>query len=241
MLQINMKKLIIGATGAIGSALAKKIVSQGNDVHLVGRDENSLSKLANELNSSFTVSDVLTENYSDKIISDLGDEDIDGLAFCVGSIELKPLKLTKKSDFMQCFNLNLISATEIIKASFEKLKKTKGSIVLFSTVAARKGFLNHSIISSAKAGVEGLTVSLAAEFAPNIRVNCIAPSLSKSKIAAPMLKNEKILESISKMHPLKRIGNGDDFSTFVSFLLSQDSSWITGQIFGIDGGRSSVA
>jgi len=241
MLQINMKKLIIGATGAIGSALAKKIVSQGNDVHLVGRDENSLSKLANELNSSFTVSDVLTENYSDKIISDLGDEDIDGLAFCVGSIELKPLKLTKKSDFMQCFNLNLISATEIIRASFEKLKKTKGSIVLFSTVAARKGFLNHSIISSAKAGVEGLTVSLAAEFAPNIRVNCIAPSLSKSKIAAPMLKNEKILESISKMHPLKRIGNGDDFSTFVSFLLSQDSSWITGQIFGIDGGRSSVA
>lgn len=236
-----MKKLIIGATGAIGSALAKKIVSQGNDVHLVGRDENSLSKLANELNSSFTVSDVLTENYSDKIISDLGDEDIDGLAFCVGSIELKPLKLTKKSDFMQCFNLNLISATEIIRASFEKLKKTKGSIVLFSTVAARKGFLNHSIISSAKAGVEGLTVSLAAEFAPNIRVNCIAPSLSKSKIAAPMLKNEKILESISKMHPLKRIGNGDDFSTFVSFLLSQDSSWITGQIFGIDGGRSSVA
>mgnify|MGYP001343975960 CR=1 FL=1 len=241
MLQINMKKLIIGATGAIGSALAKKIVSQGNDVHLVGRDENSLSKLANELNSSFTVSDVLTENYSDKIISDLGDKDIDGLAFCVGSIELKPLKLTKKSDFMQCFNLNLISATEIIRASFEKLKKTKGSIVLFSTVAARKGFLNHSIISSAKAGVEGLTVSLAAEFAPNIRVNCIAPSLSKSKIAAPMLKNEKILESISKMHPLKRIGNGDDFSTFISFLLSQDSSWITGQIFGIDGGRSSVA
>ena len=236
-----MKKLIIGATGAIGSALAKKIVSQGNEVHLVGRDENSLSKLANELNSSFTVSDVLTENYSDKIISDLGDKDIDGLAFCVGSIELKPLKLTKKSDFMQCFNLNLISATEIIRASFEKLKKTKGSIVLFSTVAARKGFLNHSIISSAKAGVEGLTVSLAAEFAPNIRVNCIAPSLSKSKIAAPMLKNEKILESISKMHPLKRIGNGDDFSTFVSFLLSQDSSWITGQIFGIDGGRSSVA
>ena len=142
---------------------------------------------------------------------------------------------------MQCFNLNLISATEIIRASFEKLKKTKGSIVLFSTVAARKGFLNHSIISSAKAGVEGLTVSLAAEFAPNIRVNCIAPSLSKSKIAAPMLKNEKILESISKMHPLKRIGNGDDFSTFISFLLSQDSSWITGQIFGIDGGRSSVA
>ena len=95
--------------------------------------------------------------------------------------------------------------------------------------------------SSAKAAVEGLTVSLAAEFAPSVRVNCIAPSLSKSKIAAPMLKNEKIVESIAKMHPLKRIGTGEDFSAFVSFLLNKESSWITGQIFGVDGGRSSVA
>ena len=151
------------------------------------------------------------------------------------------MKLTKKSDYMQSFNLNLISATEIIRACYDNLKSNKGSIVLFSTVAARKGFLNHSIISSAKAGIEGLTVALAAEFAPHIRVNCIAPSLSKSKIAAPMLKNEKMAESIARMHALKRIGNGEDFSTFVSFLLSKDSSWVTGQIFGIDGGRSSVA
>ena len=236
-----MKKLILGATGAIGSSLAKKIVDQGDKVHLVARDQNSLSDLANQLNSSYTVADMLTENYAEKILKDLEQEDIDGLAFCVGSIDLKPLKLTKKSDFMQCFNLNLISATEIIRACHEKLKKTKGSIVLFSTVAARKGFTNHSIISSAKAAVEGLTVSLAAEFAPSVRVNCIAPSLSKSKIAAPMLKNEKIVESIAKMHPLKRIGTGEDFSAFVSFLLNKESSWITGQIFGVDGGRSSVA
>ena len=121
------------------------------------------------------------------------------------------------------------------------LKKNKGSIVLFSTVAARKGFLNHSIISSAKAAVEGLTVALAAEFAPNVRVNCIAPSLSKSKMAGSMLKNEKMAESIAKMHALKRIGEGDDFSSLVNFLLSKDSSWITGQIIGVDGGRSSVA
>ena len=142
---------------------------------------------------------------------------------------------------MQCFNLNLISATEIIRAIYDKLKKNKGSIVLFSTVAARKGFLNHSIISSAKAAVEGLTVALAAEFAPNVRVNCIAPSLSKSKMAGSMLKNEKMAESIAKMHALKRIGEGDDFSSLVNFLLSKESSWITGQIIGVDGGRSSVA
>tara|TARA_Y100000817_G_scaffold314128_1_gene311967 strand:+ start:874 stop:1578 length:705 start_codon:yes stop_codon:yes gene_type:complete len=234
-----MKKLIIGATGSIGSALSRKLVSQGKQVHLVGRNESETSALAKELNSTFTVADVLTENYSDQIISDAGD--IDGLAFCVGSIDLKPIRLSKKSDYMQSFNLNLISATEIIRACHEKLKSNKGSIILFSTVAAKRGFLNHSIISSAKAAVEGLTVALAAEFAPNIRVNCIAPSLSESKIAAPMLKNVKMAESIAKMHALKRIGKGDDFSSLASFLLSEESSWVTGQIFGVDGGRSSVA
>ena len=234
-----MKKLIIGATGSIGSALSRKLVSQGKQVHLVGRNESETSALAKELNSTFTVADVLTENYSDQIISDAGD--IDGLAFCVGSIDLKPIRLSKKSDYMQSFNLNLISATEIIRACHEKLKSNKGSIILFSTVAAKRGFLNHSIISSAKAAVEGLTVALAAEFAPNIRVNCIAPSLSESKIAAPMLKNVKMAESIAKMHALKRIGKGDEFSSLASFLLSEESSWVTGQIFGVDGGRSSVA
>ena len=234
-----MKKLIIGATGSIGSALSRKLVSQGKQVHLVGRNESETSALAKELNSTFTVADVLTENYSDQIISDAGD--IDGLAFCVGSIDLKPIRLSKKSDYMQSFNLNLISATEIIRACHEKLKSNKGSIILFSTVAAKRGFLNHSIISSAKAAVEGLTVALAAEFAPNIRVNCIAPSLSESKIAAPMLKNEKMAESIAKMHALKRIGKGDDFSSLASFLLSEESSRVTGQILGVDGGRSSVA
>tara|TARA_A100001015_G_scaffold288301_1_gene359022 strand:+ start:404 stop:1108 length:705 start_codon:yes stop_codon:yes gene_type:complete len=234
-----MKKLIIGATGAIGSALSRKLVKQGKEVHLVARNESEVSSLANELNSTFSVADVLTENYSEEILQQSGD--IDGLAFCVGSIDLKPIKLTKKSDFMQSFNLNLISATEIIKNAHEKLKSNKGSIVMFSTVAARRGFMNHSIIGSAKAAVEGLTVSLAAEFAPLVRVNCIAPSLSESKIAAPMLKNEKMAESIAKMHALKRIGKGDDFSSLASFLLSNESSWVTGQIFGVDGGRSSVA
>ena len=235
-----MKKLILGATGSIGSSLAKKIVNDGGAVHLVGRDENSLSALASELNTTFTTCDVLEENFSDKIMSDLGDTPLNGLAYCVGSIDLKPLKLTKKSDFMQSFNLNLISATEIIKSTYENLKQNKGSIVLFSTVAAKRGFTNHAIVASAKGAVEGLTVSLAAEFAPNIRVNCIAPSLTKSKISNFLLKNEKIAEGIAKMHPLKRLGEGSDSSAVAHFLLSENSSWITGQIFGVDGGRSSL-
>ena len=235
-----MKKLILGATGSIGSSLAKKIVADGGEVHLVGRDETSLSSLATELNSSFTVCDVLEENYSDKIFNDLGDSPVNGLAYCVGSIDLKPIKITKKSDFMQSFNLNLISAVEIIRRSSDSLKQNKGSVVLFSTVAVRRGFTNHSIIASAKGAVEGLTVSLAAELAPNIRVNCIAPSISKSKIANFILKNEKMADSIAKMHPLKRVGEGSDSASVANFLLSDNSSWITGQILGVDGGRSSL-
>ena len=235
-----MKKLILGSTGSIGSSLAWKIVSDGGEVHLVGRDESSLSALASELNSSFTTCDVLEENYSEKITNDLGDTPINGLAYCVGSIDLKPLKLTKKSDFMQSFNLNLISATEIIKSTYDNLKQNKGSIVLFSTVAVKRGFTNHAIVASAKGAVEALTVSLAAEFAPNIRVNCIAPSLTKSKISDFLLKNEKIAEGIAKMHPLKRLGEGSDSSAVAQFLLGENSSWITGQIFGVDGGRSSL-
>ena len=142
---------------------------------------------------------------------------------------------------MQSFNLNLVSAAEIIKTLADNLKKNKGSIVLFSTVAVKQGFPNHAIVSSAKGAVEGLTLALAAEFAPNIRVNCIAPSLTKSKISEFLLKNEKMAESIAKMHPMKRLGEGSDSSSIAKFLLSEESSWVTGQIFGIDGGRSSVA
>ena len=241
MLILIMKKVILGATGSIGSSLAKKLAESGEELHLVGRNESSLSALANELNSTFTVCDVLEENFSEKILTDLKDEQINGLAFCVGSIDLKPLKLTKKSDFMQSFNLNLISATEVIKTLADNLKKNKGSVVLFSTVAVKQGFPNHAIVSSAKGAIEGLTLALAAEFAPNVRVNCIAPSLTNSKISNFLLKNEKMAESIAKMHPLKRIGEGSDSASVAKFLLSDESSWITGQILGIDGGRSSVA
>ena len=236
-----MKKVIIGATGSIGSSLARSLVESGDEVHLAGRDEASWSELANELNSTYTTCDVLEENFSDKIINDLKDEQVKGLAYCVGSIDLKPLKLTKKSDFMQSFNLNLVSATEAIKSLADNLKSNKGSIVLFSTVAVKQGFPNHAIVSSAKGAIEGLTLALAAEYAPNIRVNCIAPSLTNSKISNFLLKNEKMAESIAKMHPLKRIGNGNDSSSMAKFLLNEESSWITGQIIGVDGGRSSVA
>ena len=236
---MSEKYLIFGATGSIGSNLAEQLKSSGHDIHLVARNEEMVSTIANKLGCSFTVADVLENNFIEKVKADVSD--IKGIAYCVGSIDLKPLRMVKEEDFNKCMKLNLYSAVEIIKGYQESLKKNKGSIVLFSTVAAQRGFTNHAIIASAKAAVEGLTVSLAAEFAPNIRVNCIAPSLTNSKIAEPMLKNKVLAEGIAKAHPLKRLGEGKDSASMAKFLISEESSWITGQIIAVDGGRSKLS
>ena len=233
------KYIIFGATGSIGSSLAEMLSKDKSDIHLVARNQNEVEPIAEKLNCSFTVADVLKDGFIDKIKADI--TEAKGIAYCIGSIDLKPLKLSKEEDFNKCMKLNLYSAVEAIKCFQESLKKNKGSIVLFSTAAVHRGFTNHSIIASAKAAIEGLTISLATEFAPNIRVNCIAPSLTKSKIAQPMLKNSAIAESIAKAHPLKRIGEGYDSASLAKFLISEDSSWITGQVIAVDGGRSRLA
>ena len=236
---MSEKYIIFGATGSIGSSLAEQLKNSGNDIHLVARNESELAPILEKLGCSHTVADVLEDGFIEKVKSDISE--IKGLAYCIGSIDLKPLRMINEQDFQKCMKLNLYSAVEAIKGYQESLKKNKGSIVLFSTVAAKKGFTNHSVIASAKAAVEGLTVSLAAELAPNIRVNCIAPSLTKSKISQFLTKNEKMAEGIAKLHPLKRLGEGTDAASLASFLLSQESSWITGQIFGVDGGRANVS
>jgi|TARA_A100001388_G_scaffold68003_1_gene48019 NAD(P)-dependent dehydrogenase (short-subunit alcohol dehydrogenase family) len=234
------KFLIFGATGSIGSSLAEQMKTAGYDnVHLVSRNQSEVESIASKYGFSFTVADVLEDGFIAKVKNDL--EDAVGIAYCVGSIDLKPFKMVTENDFNKCMKLNLYSAIEAIKGYQESLKKNKGSVVLFSTAAVHRGFTNHSIIASAKAAVEGLAISLAAEFAPNIRVNCIAPSLTNSKIAQPMLKNTAIAEGIAKAHPLKRIGEGKDSASLAKFLLSNDSSWITGQVIAVDGGRSKLA
>ena len=238
---MKKKYVILGATGSIGSSLANQLYKDQFDCHLVGRSEDELKKIADKLNYTYSVCDVLKLGFVDNLKKDLEETEIQGIAYCIGSIDLKPFKLTKANDFVSSYVLNLVAVTEVIRAFQENLKNNKGSIVLFSTVAAKKGFANHSIISPAKAAIEGLTVSLAAEFAPNIRVNCIAPSLTKSKIAGSVLKNQTIEEAIAKMHPLKRIGEGDDSANLANFLLTTKSSWITGQIIGVDGGRSNIS
>ena len=236
---MSEKYLIFGATGSVGSSLAEQLKNSGNDIHLVARNESEVKAIAEKLGCSYTVADVLEDGFIEKVKSDIND--IKGIAYCVGSIDLKPLRMVTEADMNKCMKLNLYSAIETIKGFQESLKKNKGSVVLFSTVAAQRGFTNHTIIASAKAAVEGLTVTLAAEFAPHIRVNCIAPSLSKSKIAEPMLKNPAIAEGIAKAHPLKRLGEGKDSASLAKFLITEESSWITGQIIAVDGGRSKLS
>ena len=238
---MKKKYLIFGATGSTGSSLANQLYQEKKDCHLIGRNEVETKIIANKLNYSFSICDVLKIDFTKKLLEELADVEVLGIAYCLGSIDIKPFKHTKASDFISSYVLNLVAVTEIIRNFENNLKRNNASVVLFSTVAAKKGFVNHSIISSAKSGVEGLTVALAAEFAPDIRVNCIALSLTKSKMSKNVIKNSKIEESIAKLHPLKRIGEGSDAANLANFLLSKNSSWITGQIIGVDGGRASIA
>ena len=235
------KYLIFGATGSIGSSLAQQLKDSNQEAHLISRNEEELKSISEKLGFSYTVADVLEGGFIDKINSDLPETNIKGLAYCIGSIDLKPLKRVTESDMNQCMKLNLYSAIEAIQGFQDDLKNNSGSIVLFSSVAAQKGFTNHTIIASAKAAIEGLTVTLAAELAPSIRVNCIAPSLTDSKISQSMLKSEVVAEALAKAHPLKRLGEGNDSAALTKFLLTEESSWMTGQIIGMDGGRSNLS
>jgi len=238
---MSKKYLIFGATGSIGSALVEQLYDEKKDCHLVGKNEDETKKLSEKFSYSYSICDVLQLDFVNKLEKDLTSTEILGIAYCIGSIDLKPLKITKAKDFVSSYVLNLVAAADIIRTFQDNLKRNNGSIVMFSTVAAKKGFPNHSIISPAKAAVEGLTVALAAELAPHTRVNCIAPSLTKSKMSTFLLQNLKTVDSISKLHPLKRIGEGFDAANLAKFLLSENSSWITGQIIGVDGGRAAIA
>ena len=235
----SKKILVFGGTGSIGKALSKKLKLIDYEPIIISRNEVELQKISNEINCSYKVCDILDTNEIKKI-SEEYKNDIHGIAYCVGSINLKPLKLANNDDFIESFKINTLGAINVIKFNQESLMKNSGSILLYSTIAVKQGFTNHSIVSTAKGAIEGLTLSLAAEFAPKIKVNCIAPSLTDSKMTKKIISNENIKKAIENMHPIPKIGHGNDFSEIGSFLLSNKNNWITGQIFNIDGGRSSL-
>jgi NAD(P)-dependent dehydrogenase (short-subunit alcohol dehydrogenase family) len=233
--------LVFGATGAIGQTLARSLAADGHRLHLAARDAPALAAIGRELNAATSPFDALDDSSIAAAVAAAAEgAGIAGLAWCVGSIVLKPLGRATAADFADAYRLNVIGAALAVKAAQSALAQAKGAVLLFSSVAAGQGFPQHSVIASAKGAVEALALSLAAELAPNVRVNCIAPSLTRSKMAAAFLSNPSLEKAMDAMHPLGRIGTPEDAAALGAFLLGPKAGWITGQIVGVDGGRGSL-
>jgi len=230
--------VIIGATGGVGSALAARLSGQGVALHLVARNGTALAAIAQRFGASHQVADCTDDAALTAAVAAAGPR-IAGVAYCVGSIVMKPLKRASVEDFASTYALNVIGAARAVAAAEAGLRACEGSVVLFSSVAARAGFPNHAVIGTAKAAVEGLCVALAAELAP-VRVNCIAPSLTRSKMAAGMTGNDAMARALAAQHPVSRLGEPADGAALAAFLLSPDAGWITGQVIGLDGGRATL-
>jgi NAD(P)-dependent dehydrogenase (short-subunit alcohol dehydrogenase family) len=227
-----MNYVVIGGSSGIGEA----IVNQLSIEHHVWASYYKNKKLTIG-NTSFFQLNVLDENIDLSFLPEV----IDGFVYCPGAINLKPFNRTKPEEFLFDYQLQVLGAIRTIQTILPKLKQSKeASIVLFSTVAMQIGFNFHSIVSASKGAIEGLTKALAAEFAPGIRVNCIAPSITQTPLAANILASQEKIDANAQRHPLKKVGSANDIANAATYLLSNKSSWVTGQIFHIDGGMSSI-
>ncbi len=229
-----MKKyLVIGGSSGIGEALANKLSNDGHNV-LASYNENKKSDIGN---ITYFPLDVTADELDVSLLPD----SIDGLIYCPGAITLKPFHRLKKEAFLEDLDVQVFGAISVIQHVLDRLKKgVNPSIVLFSSVAAQNGFNFHSLVSVSKGAIEGLTKSLSAEFAPTIRVNAIAPSITNTPLASKLLSNEQKIEANAERHPLKKIGTPEQIAGLASFLLSDEASWITGQIITVDGGISTI-
>ena len=228
--------LIIGGNRGIGGDLVEKLTSDGDNIFHYSRFSTQEAPAETE-NYHPKKFDVTTDDFD---ISGLPEE-VHGYVFFPGTINLRPFERYKMDDFMHDLNVNHLSNVKILQKVMPILKKSPGaSCVFFSTVAVGQGLPFHASIASAKGAVEGLMRSLAAEYAPKIRFNCIAPGLTETSLAEKMVSNPKVREASEQKHPLQRIGKPEDISEMTRFLLSEKSSWMTGQVISIDGGLSSI-
>jgi 3-oxoacyl-[acyl-carrier protein] reductase len=239
---INKNIVIIGATGGIGKVLTKSLIEQNNNLFLVSKNNEKLEELKNIYKVPTLEGDISDSIFAKELFlqakSEIGE--IDGIINLVGSITLKPAHLTSDLEWDFTIRQNLTSSFNCIRFGFSNLSKNS-SIVLISSVAGQIGLANHEAISAAKAGVIGLTKSSAASYAnKGLRVNCIAPGLVRTPLSQRITDNAAALKASTAFHPLGRIGEANDIVPVIEFLLSDNSSWVTGQVFGIDGGFSTV-
>jgi len=226
--------LIIGASSGIGKALSFRLAEAGHRVF--GTYNKNEPQTEKPLIQYFPLN-ALDEN----LTLDFLPESLTGVVYCPGSINLRPFEQIKPADFLTDYQLQVVGAIKIIQATLPKLKNSDNpSIVLFSTAAVQIGLPYHAQVAASKGAIEGLTKVLAAEYAPKIRVNCVAPSLTDTPLAASLLNSDQKREANAQRHPLKRIGTADDIASMVEFLLSANANWITGQIMHVDGGFSTL-
>ena len=225
--------LIVGASSGIGAALAQSLNLKGANLYTASRTEGETPSV---LHINF---DAQTPDYQG--FTQLPDV-IHGFVYAPGTINLKPFGRISMDDFKNDFQINVLGAIGILQAILPKMKRADGaSVVLFSTVAVQTGMGFHSSIAASKGAIEGLTRSLAAEFAmQKIRVNCIAPSLTDTPLAKQLLATDEKKEASNRRHPMGRYGTSQDVANAALFLLGEESSWVTGQVLGIDGGMGSL-
>jgi len=226
--------LIIGASSGIGKALALQLANAG---HTVFGTFYKTAVQSTHPAIHYANLNVLDEN----LVFDFLPETLNGIIYCPGSINLRPFERIKAADFTNDYNLQVVGAIKVIQAVISKLKNSENAaIVFFSTLAVQAGLPFHSQVSASKGALEGLTKAMAAEYAPKIRVNCIAPSLTDTPLATALLNTDQKKEINAQRHPLKRIGTAEDIANMAEFLLSEKASWISGQILHVDGGLSTL-
>jgi NAD(P)-dependent dehydrogenase (short-subunit alcohol dehydrogenase family) len=226
--------LVIGGSSGIGYELSNKLADQGYDV-IATYNQNKVS--SEKANLSYNHLNVLDKE------SDLSflPRQLDGLVYCPGSVNLKPFHRIKPEEFVSDYELQVAGAVKTIQAVLPLLRQSEHpAIVLFSTVAVQMGFNFHSQVASSKGAIEGLMRALAVEFAPKIRVNCVAPSLTDTPLTRNLINTDEKRLLNEQRHPLKRIGKPADIAEAVEFLLSEKASWITGQVLHVDGGMSKL-
>lgn len=235
--------VLVGATGGIGSALARQLTTQGHRLVLAARGEERLQSLAEELDAVAIPTDV-TDPEAVTALFEAATERFDGIDGAVGltgSILLKPAHRTRDLEWAQTLDINLTAAFHVLRAATARMQKSGGSIVLMASAAAQLGLPNHEAIAAAKAGVIGLARSAAATYASRgIRVNVVSPGLVQTPLAERITRHEASREASRKLHPLGRLGEAEDVARAIAFLLDPANSWITGQIVGVDGGLATA-